>query len=122
MIERIDITGVHTTVTPELQKYVLKKLTKLDRYVSKHARESIHVEVKLKEHKAKDKKQCTCEVIFHVPQEVIAVKESTMNMFAAIDIVEAKLRNQLRKYKETHGVGSLRRKVITRFRRSASEE
>lgn len=119
MIERIDITGVHTTVTPELHKYIQKKFARLDRYVPRHARESVHVEVKLKEHKAKDKKQCTCEVIFHVPHDVIATKESTMNMFAAIDIVEAKLRNQLKKYKDTHGVGGLRRKVITKFRRSS---
>ena len=38
----------------------------------------------------------------HLPHEEFATKETTMNIFAAIDIVEAKLKNHLRKYKETH--------------------
>jgi putative sigma-54 modulation protein len=117
MLQRIDITGVHYTVEPNLQKYVTQKLGNLDKYLPRASRQSTHLEVKLKESKAKDKKQCMCEVILHAPHETIAVKESTLNMFAAVDIVEEKLKHQLKKYKELQSSHKLHRKVIARFRR-----
>ncbi|MEK7602672.1 MAG: ribosome-associated translation inhibitor RaiA [Patescibacteria group bacterium] len=117
MIEHLEISGVHTTVTPELQKYVNKKIGKLDRFIPRYARESAHFEVHLKESKAKDKKQCTCEVKLHMPGESFTIKESTINMFAAVDIVEAKLKNHIKKYKEKHGVGRLHKRVLTKLRR-----
>ncbi len=100
MIKKIDITGIHAEVEPDVAKYVKKKIAKLDGYMPKHARKSAHAEVKLKEEKVKTKKQSTCEVILYVPGEVIKAQETTVNMYAAIDIVEEKLKSQLRKYKE----------------------
>jgi ribosome-associated translation inhibitor RaiA len=37
-------------------------------------------------------------------------------MYAAIDIVETKLKLQIKKYKEMHGGGKLRRKLFARMR------
>lgn len=102
MINRIDISAVQTNLTKELQRYITKKIASLDKYIPKEARGSVHAEVILKEVTIKKKKQCTCEVIIHLPGENIAAKESTMNMFAAIDIVQEKLKVQLKKYKERH--------------------
>lgn len=118
MIQKLEINGVHADVGNDLHKYVLKKIGKLDKYMSKHTRVSAHAEVKLKESKAKDKKKHTCEVILHLPQEVITVQESTINMFAAVDIVEAKLKNQLKKYKELHESSKIRRRIISRIKRT----
>ena len=115
MLQRFEIRGVHTTIDDNLNKYVTKKLGRLDRYLSKHNQASAHVEVILKESKAKDKKQCTCEVNFHLPKEVINIKESTVNMYASVDVVEAKLKLLLKKYKETHANGKLRRRLVARF-------
>lgn len=117
MIQKLDINGVHTVLTDELKKYVTAKIGKLDRYMSRHVRESVHAEVFLKEAKIKAKKECHCEVLLHLPQENIRVSEATVNMFAAVDIVEAKLRNQLKRYKETHGSLKLHRRVLARLRR-----
>jgi putative sigma-54 modulation protein len=100
MIKKIDITGIHAEVEPDVAKYVKKKIAKLDSYMPKHARKSAHSEVRLKEEKVKTKKQSTCEVLLYVPGEIITAKETTVNMYAAIDIVEEKLKSQLRKYKE----------------------
>jgi ribosomal subunit interface protein len=121
MIERIEIAGVHTTVTDDIRKYVVRKLGRADRYVARPFRESVHLEVKLKEGKAKDKNDRTCEIILHLPQETITLSETTVNMFAAVDIVEAKLRQQLKRYKETHGNPRFHRRLISRFQRSAPE-
>ncbi len=117
MIEKLEISGVHTKVTPELQKYITKKIGKLDRFLPKHARESAHAEVTLKETKAKNKKECVCEVVLYLPHDTIMTKEATLNMFAAVDIVEAKLKNQLKKYKEKHSTFKLHRRVLARIRR-----
>lgn len=99
---KLTLEGNHLNITEDLEKYVNKKVGKLDKYIPRNARVSAHAQVLLKEFKIKNKKQCTCEVIMHLPHEEFATKETTMNIFAAVDIVEAKLKNQLRKYKETH--------------------
>ena len=102
MISHIDISGIHYEVSDDLKKYITKKVSKLDRFVPRHARKTIHAEVKLSELKTKsDRNQC--EIIIHLPDQQVMAKESTVNMFAAIDIVETKIKNQLKKYKETHG-------------------
>ncbi|MCU0667260.1 MAG: ribosome-associated translation inhibitor RaiA [Patescibacteria group bacterium] len=100
MIKKIDITGIHSDVEPEVARYVKKKIAKLDGYMPRHARKSVHAEVKLKEETIKAKKQSTCEVMIYIPGEIITAKETTINIYAAIDIVEEKLKTQLRKYKE----------------------
>lgn len=118
MIQNVDVKGVHMEVGPDLQKYAIRKISKLDRFIPKNARESVRAEVFLKESKAKDKKSCTCEVIIHLPGEQVTTKESTMNIFAAVDIVEAKLKNQLTKYKDTHNTIKLHRRVLSRIRKN----
>lgn len=102
MISHIDISGIHYEVSDDLKKYITRKVSKLDRFVPRHARKSMHAEVKLTELKTKsDKNQC--EIILHLPEQQIMAKESTVNMFAAVDIVETKIKNQLKKYKDLHG-------------------
>jgi len=116
MIKRLDITGVHMEVDDDLKKYVAKKIGRLDRFIPRGGRESVRVDVKLKEGKAKDKNERTCEVIMRLPHETITVKESTINMYAAIDIIETKLQNQLKKYKELHASPKLHQRMLSRIK------
>ncbi len=118
MIQKLEINGVHTVLTEDLKKYITKKIGKLDRYMPRHARESAHAEIFVKEIMIKTKKECMCEVVLHLPGTKLMTKESTINMFAAVDIVEAKLKNQLKKYKDTHNAHRIHRKVLLRLRRS----
>lgn len=99
MINNVAVTGIHTDTTKDLTKYAHKKISKLDAYIPRQSRRSVYAEVVLKEAKNKDKKQCTAEVKINLPGEVITAKETTVNMYAAIDIVEEKLKTQLRRYK-----------------------
>ncbi len=117
MLQKFEIQGVHTTVSDKLHAYVTRKIGGLERYIPRHARDSAHIEVHLIEGKAKDQNHCTCEVIVHLPQQNIMVKESALNMFAAVDIVEAKLKQQLKKYKDRHMSGKLHRRLFARLRR-----
>jgi putative sigma-54 modulation protein len=116
MIKRLEITGVHMEVGDDLRKYVTKKIGRLDRFIPKTSRESVHVDIKLKEGKAKDKNERTCEVILHLPHETLTLKETTINIYAAIDIVEAKLHSQLKKYKDLHTSPRFKQRLISRLK------
>lgn len=116
MIEKIEITGRQADITDDMKKYASRKIGKLDRYIAKQARPNLRAEIKLRESKSKDRKQFTATVLLHLPHEVMEASESTINMFAAIDIVEEKLKHQLKKYKEQHGDAKMRRTLFARFR------
>lgn len=117
MIKKFEISGIHAVVGEDLKKYINKKIGKLDKYMPKHARESAHAEVLIKQSKLKSRKQHTCEVILNLPKETFMIKETTLNPFAAVDIVEAKLKTHLKKYKETHGSLRIHRRLLAQLRR-----
>ena len=122
MIQKFELKGVHTTIDESLRKYVEKKIGRLDKYLPRAHRDSVHAVVELKEAKAKDKKQYTCAVTMHLPHGDLNATESTQNMYAAIDIVEAKLKQQIQKYKDSHANGKLARHLTARLRRRAISE
>jgi putative sigma-54 modulation protein len=119
MIAKFDLKGVHTTIDTTVQKYVTKKIGNLDKYLPRAHRDSVHAVVELKQAaKAKEQKKYTCDVILHLPHGgTLHAAESTMNMFAAIDIVETKLKLQIKKHKESHASAKLSRHLAGRFRR-----
>jgi putative sigma-54 modulation protein len=117
MLKRFEIQGVHVEVDERLKAHVERKIGGLDRYIARQNRDSAHCEVHLKETTKKGNDHCRCEVTLHLPHQTIVVKESALNMYAAVDIVETKLKQQLQKYKDLHGSGKNRRHLIGRFRR-----
>jgi putative sigma-54 modulation protein len=104
MIGSIDITGIKYDVNEKTQKYVIEKVGKLDKYVPGHARKSMAADVKLRQVNRDHGNKYEAEVILRVPEKTIVAKDSTMNMMAAVDIVEAKLIAQLKKYKDSVAV------------------
>lgn len=89
-------------VDRSLKAYIHKKIGNLDRFLPRHARQSVYGEVILKEVNRAHGNKYECEVILHVPNEHITAKDSTLNAFAAVDIVEQKLKTQLKRYKDKH--------------------
>lgn len=122
MIEAIDITGVKFDVDETTRKYVTRKIGKLDRYLPRHARKSVTADVKLKQIDKPHGNKYEAEVILNVPDKVLMAKDSTLNMLAAIDIVETKLLTQLHKYKELNIPHVGRRTMMSRFKRSYARE
>ena len=122
MIEAIDITGVKYELDDTTKKYVVKKIGRLDRYLPRHARKSASAEVKLKEVNRNHGNKYEAEVILNVPDKILTAKDSTVNVLAAVDIVEAKLVAQLRKYKQTTTPHIGRRGMLCRFKRSYARE
>lgn len=125
MIKQVTIVGNGVELSDDIKKYITKKIGKLDRYLPRHARKSVHAEVRMRDtaHKStQGTNKYECEVVVHVPHQQVMAKEATLNMFAAVDIVETKLRNQLRRYKE-HSVKDSRirrERVFDALRRLSS--
>jgi len=53
----------------------------------------------------------------HLPKGDINVHESTVNMYAAVDIAEAKLKIQIKRYRDKHANGKLVRHLTAKLRR-----
>jgi putative sigma-54 modulation protein len=117
MIKKFEVVGIHMDVGDDLKKYTRRKIGGLEKYIPRHALKSVHVEVKLKEEKVKALNERTCEVIIHLPQDIITVSETTVNIFAAVDIAEEKLKHQLKRYKDKHGDPRLHQRLIARLKR-----
>ncbi len=119
MIKKFELSATHLEIDDKLKKYITKKIASVDKYISRHVRPSAHLEVRLKEHRANGQRQSVCDVTLHLPHETIKISESTQNIFASVDIVEAKLKQQLRNYKELHTNGKRRRRLFARARNTA---
>lgn len=106
MISHIDITTTQKSYEPseKLKKYIEKKLGKLDKHMSRKNRADARVDVKLRSSKTKSGEQFLCEAILHTPDYKLTAKETTTNMFASVDVVEAKLMTQIKKHKDTHNL------------------
>ncbi len=122
MITEIQITGIAYEVDDNTRKYTLKRVGRLDRYLPKHARSSATAEVKLAQVNHDHGNKYEVEVILNIPNKVVTAKDSTSNILAAIDIVEAKIQSQLREYKQTAIKHIGNRGVMSRFKRSFQRE
>lgn len=123
MIESVTITGVKYTPDEQTKKYVMKKIARLDRFLPRHARKSVSAEIRLKEVNRDHGNKYEVEVLLHLPNKELTAKDSTVNILAAVDIVESKLAVQLKKYKDAQvpHMGKARA-VLSRFKRSYARE
>ena len=122
MIKNLTITGIKYDLTDNTKKYVEKKIGTLDKYLPKHARKSVSADVKIRQINNPGGNKYEVEVIINVPDKTITAKDSTMNVLAAVDIVEAKLNGQLRKYKQASLPHIGFRGALSRFKRSYERE
>ncbi len=123
MIKNINITGVKYELNDTTKRYIEKKIGALDRFLPRHARKSVVADVKIKQIDNPGGNKYEVEVIINVPDKKITAKDSTMNVLAAVDIVEAKLNGQLRRYKDdTLAHVGRSRGVLARFKRSFQRE
>lgn len=122
MINRISITGVKYDIDEQTKKYVIKKISKLDRYLPRHARKTASAEVLLKEVNRAHGNKYEAEVIVRVPNKTMTAKDSTVNILAALDIVEAKLAAQMHKYKSTTKDHTGPHAMLSRFKRGYARE
>lgn len=100
MIEKIEITGNDYKVEEPLKKYAEKRLGKLDKYLPKQAKKDVVCKVVVNEiGKGKSEKFEISTAMELTGGKVIAARDECTNVFAGVDLVEAKLLGQIRRYK-----------------------
>ena len=105
----IEITGIHYDIDEKTNDYAHKKIAKLIDYIPKKAREAAFASIKISQVNKKDNNKYECEAVLTLPDKKLVAKESAPNALAAIDIIEAKIRSQIRKYKTERQEGGANR-------------
>lgn len=122
---KLEVSAVHFDMDAKLKAYVERKIGKLDKYVPRAMRQALHGKVVLTEEDGKSKNRFTAEVLITLPHGVATAKDSTINIYAAIDIAEAKVKAQLVKYKQKNTEHLPHRRVLRqwrKFRRQGQED
>ncbi len=100
MIEKIDISGSNFKVEESFKKYVEKRIGKLDRYLPRQNRKDVVAKVVVTEVNRDHGNKYELSVSLNIPGgKVLAAKDEASNIFAGIDIIEAKLTGQIRRFK-----------------------
>ena len=101
MIEKIDITGNGYKIEDTFKKYAEKRIGKLDRYLPKGSKKDIVCKIVVSEiGKGKSSDKYELSAAMEIPGgKVIAARDECTNVFAGVDLVEAKLLGQIRRYK-----------------------
>jgi putative sigma-54 modulation protein len=94
------VTGRHFELDDKIVDYVERKLGKLDKYLPRHKTAIMGNVVLAKDKSNRQDNQFCCEATIEIPGEIIQASEATINMYAAIDICEQKLKQQVLRYKE----------------------
>ena len=100
MIEKIEITGSNYKPTESFKKYAMKRIGKLDRYLPKGSKKDVVAKIVVTEVDRAHGNKYEISAAMEIPGgKVIAAKDESSNVFAGIDIIEAKLMGQIRRYK-----------------------
>lgn len=100
MIEKIEITGNGYKVEEGFRKYVEKRIGKLDRYLPRGSKKDVTAKVTVTEIGKSRGDKYEISVGMEIPGgKVLAAKDECSNVFAGVDLVEAKLTGQIRRYK-----------------------
>ena len=120
---KVALTGRNFTIDEKVRAYAQEKLGSLDKYLAKAGRDGAHAEVVLEEDvSGREDNRFVCDAVLVVPGAKLVAREGTVSMYAAIDIVEAKLQAQLSKHKDKHTSAPRRSKWLSKWLgRSAGE-
>ena len=100
MIEKIEITGSNYKPTESFKKYAEKRIGKLDRYLPKGNKKDVVAKIVVTEVDRAHGNKYEISAAMEIPGgKVIAAKDESSNVFAGVDIIEAKLMGQIRRYK-----------------------
>ncbi|MBA3678633.1 ribosome-associated translation inhibitor RaiA [Candidatus Saccharibacteria bacterium] len=109
---KIQLTGRKYDIEPELKKYVTKKLGHLDKYLPRdHKAKGMSVEI-FRDPSGKEDNRYRVTAILEIAGPDIIAETATINPHSAVDIVEQKLKLQIRKYKDKHSVKHYRVKEM----------
>jgi ribosomal subunit interface protein len=100
VIENIEVSGVKYKVEEGFKKYATKRIGKLDKFLPKKNRKDVIAKIVVTQVNRTHGNKYEISAALDVPGgKVIAAKDEASNVFAGIDIIEAKLMGQIRRFK-----------------------
>ena len=100
MIDKIEITGNDYKIEETFKKYAEKKFGRLDRYLPRKSKKDVVIKAIVSEIGKNKGDKYEISVAMDIPGgKVIAARDECSNVFAGVDLVEAKLLGQIRRYK-----------------------
>ena len=100
MIENIEISGTNYEVEEGLKAYVEKRIGKLDRHLPRENRKDLVAKIVVAEVNRDHGNKYEISASLDTPGgKVLAAKEESSNVFAGVDLLEAKLDGQIRRFK-----------------------
>jgi len=100
MIDNIEVSGIKYKIEEQVRKYVVKRLGHLDKFLPKRNRKDVVMRVVIKQVNRPHGNKYEISVAVDVPGgKMMTAKDEAGNVFAGVDILEAKLRGQVRKFK-----------------------
>ena len=100
MIEKIEMSGNGYRIEEPFKKYAEKRIGKLDRYLPRGFKKDVVAKIVVAEIGKSKGEKYEISVAMDIPGgKVVAAKDECSNVFAGVDLVEAKLLGQIRRYK-----------------------
>lgn len=119
---KCEITGRNFEVEDKVRAYAEDKLGGLEKYLPRDVRETTSCNIVLEnDANGREDNRYVCEAVVTVEGTQLVSREGTVNIFAAIDIVEAKLQAQMVKFKEKHTLAPRRNRMLSRLTGRTSE-
>ena len=120
---RVELTARNYELDDKVRAYIDEKLGSLDKYLPRNVRGNTVCNVILTDDPSgREDNRFVCEAVVTVDGgTTIVSREGTINIFAAVDIVEAKLKSQMAKYKDKHTTEPRRLRMLARWRGRGSE-
>jgi len=100
MIDKIELSGSNYKISESFHKYVTKRIGKLDRFLPRGNKKDVIAKIVVTEIDRTHGNKYEVSASMEIPGgKVISAKDECSNVFAGIDILEAKLKGQIRRYK-----------------------
>ncbi len=106
----------------KIADYVADKIGKLDKYLPKASKNGQGKVILIEDQSGREDNKYVCEAILSVAGTDLVAREAAINMYTSVDIVTAKLKSQVIKYKQkTERKPSRTKLIIRRFLRRTEE-
>ena len=118
MIDKIEISGNKYKIEESFRRYAIKRIGKLDRYLPRGSKKDVIAKIVVTEVDRSHGNKYEISAAMEIPGgKVIAAKDGSSNVYAGIDIIEAKLMGQIRRYKLESTPHLRRNKLKSLFKR-----
>jgi putative sigma-54 modulation protein len=119
---KVDLTGRNLDIDDSIRAYIDEKIGGLEKYLPRRDRGNVSCTVILTDDPSgREDNRYICEAVMSVNGTQLVSQEGTVSIYAAVDIVEAKLKVQLTRYKEKQTLQPRRSRMLARLMGRKSE-